>query len=263
MKVKLFSVILALFIAGSVLAQTNTPAGSQNFYEDLYGTVSPSRGAADALVYADLTLENDYVVTALTNLGFTVTVAADWTDFNTQLVSGNFGFAAAFNQNTTNGLSYASVQTYINSGGCMVYTDWTRDNGYMDLFEASWTGSTNSPSMTITDPVLGAGITSPMIFTNPGWGDYSMGLAPTGAGEVLAVFPSGEAAVVRGNGGRTIVLGYLSDTPPEAERQLLFENVVNSTLCGSGEQIPISNWAIFLGLFLIVSFAVIRFVKMS
>jgi len=76
----------------------------------------------------------------------------------------------------------------------------------------------------------------------------------------LATFPNGDAAVIRGNGGNTIILGYLSDTPPDADRQMLFENVIKSTTCGGfAQEIPVSNWAIILGVLLIGTFIVVRY----
>ena len=270
MKSKLFSaVILAIFLVGSSFAQaqdlkgpkSNAPAGADNFYKNLYGQTGSSRGAKDALVFVDLALQNDFVVAALTNQGFTVTVAVDWSDFNAKLASGNYGFAVAFNQNNGLGLSYEVTQSYIRNGGCMIFDDWTMNNSFANLFEAGFTGATNMSPMTISDAILAGGVTNPLPLSNAGWGTWVTGLSAIGSGQVLATFPNGNAAVVRGNGGHTIILGYLSDAPLFSDRQLLFENVIDCTSCG--KNVPISKWAIGIGIFLMLSFVVIRYFRMS
>jgi hypothetical protein len=270
MKSKLVALsFCVIFIAGALItrAQVNCPEGSYNFYQDLYGTTTSNRGASDALFYTTGTHANDFIVPALTNQGFIVTIAASYADFNTKLATGNYNLAVVTNNGICCylGLDYPTVQNFINNGGCMIFNDWEQTQAYANLFEASFIAGTNVTPFTITDPQLAIGITNPVAIANTDWGIWSTELSAIGSGEVLATFPSGSAAIVRGNNAHTILLGYLSDTPPAAERQLLFENVIKATTCGGyikGE-IPVSNWAIVLGLFLIVSFAVIRFVKTS
>lgn len=147
----------------------------------------------------------------------------------------------------------------------MIYCDWTYNNTLAVIFEASYTGNTNQTAVTITDPVLATGLTNPFTLVNPGWSIFSTGLTAIGSGEVLATFENGNAAIIRGNDKHTIILGYLSDTPPLAMRQQLFENVLNFIVCGPNSfvpDVPVSNWALYIGIFLIITFAVIRFRKM-
>lgn len=274
MKTKLFlATFLAMFMIGATFAQAlnqgvqknNATSNAPNFYEKLYGTTNgASRGALDAVVYIDYALENDFVVAALVAQGFNVTVASSWTDFDAKLLSGNYGFAVGFNQDWYLLPSAAAIQTFISAGGCMIYCDWTYNNTLADFFEASYTANNNQTVVTITDPVLASGLTNPFTLGNPGWRIFSTGLNAIGSGEVLATFGNGNAAIVRGNDKHTIILGYLSDTPPVAMRRQLFENVLNFIVCGPNTfvPVPVSNWAIFIGLFLIVTFAVIRFRKL-
>lgn len=267
MRTKL-TILITLLVFGSVTAfgqQNNAPEGSVNIYENLYGTTQGvSRAAMDAVVFIDYVIQPDFVIAGLTNLGYTVTVATGWADFDTKLVSGNYGLAVGFIQNQgATGPSPAAMQTFIGAGGCIIYADWYMDNARVSPLEASFTGSANNTVMTISDPILAGGLTNPVIMTNTGWGTFTMGLTATGSAQVLATFENGDAAVVRGNGGKSIVLGYLSDVPFAPERQQLFENVVLSTLCGSGLQVPVSDWAIYLGLFLMISFVVFRFARAS
>jgi hypothetical protein len=217
----------------------------------------------DALYYADYTIQNDFAVAGLLNLGYNVTVASSWSDFDTKLASGAYGLAVAYNQGDFGLPSGSILQSYINGGGCVIFCDWSRNSGLASIFEASYSGVDNQSPMNVLNAGIASGITNPVVLTNPGWAYiFSVGLSATGGGQVLATFPNGNAAMVQGNGGKTIILGYLSDTPPAGDRQKLFENVVGATLCG-GQEVPISDWAIYLGIFLILSFVVVRYVKAS
>lgn len=267
MKTKIFAIItLAFFVAGVSFGQgeRNAPIGSSNQYQGQYGTPGSSRGAMDAVVYVDYSIGPDFVVAGLTNLGYTVTIASGWGDFDSKLLSGNYGLAVSFNQDQPGtGPSPAAMQSFMAAGGCIIYCDWSKDNSRVSVLEASFTGGNNLTTMTVSDAGIAAGIANPVIMSNTGWvWTFSTGLAATGSGQVLATFENGDAAIVRGNGGKSIVLGYLGDAPLLADRQQLFENVVNSTLCGAGT-VPVSDWAIYLGIFLMLSFVVFRFAKAS
>lgn len=270
MRPRLIALSLSLiFITGSLIshAQVNCPEGSANFYKDLYGTTTSNKGAADALFYTTGTNADDFIVPALTSQGFIVTIAADYPDFNAKLATGNYSLAVVTNNGLCCylGLDYPTVQNFINNGGCMIFNDWEMTQAYAALFEATFTGGSNLSPFTITDPLLATGISNPVAIANISWGTWSTELTAIGGGQVLATFPGGAAAIVRGNQGHTILLGYLSDTPPAADRQKLFENVIKATTCGGWTpgEIPVSNWAIVLGLFLIFSFAVVRYIKTS
>lgn len=254
--------MVVIFSVAAFAQKTNAPVTSKNFYDGLYGKYTSSgRGSNDALVYIDYAILNDYVLPGLANLGFNTTVASSWADFDTKLASGAYGLAVAFNQNNPSPLPNGQIiQSFIASGGCIIFCDWTMNAGLASIFEASYVGSNQSP-MTLTGANLANGVTNPVALSSPGWGIFSMSMSAIGGGQVLATFPGGPAAIIRGNGGKSIILGYLSDTPPEADRQKLFENVVNATACGKG--VPISDWAIYAGLFLMLSFIAFRFWKAS
>jgi hypothetical protein len=264
MKTKLSgSIFVLLFISilsfGQQNHATNALPGAENFYKDLFGTnVEANRSALDAVVFIDFSNGNDFVLPALTDAGYNVTVALNWGDFNTKLLSGSYGLAVGFSQNFWSVPSAAAIQTFINNGGSMIFCDWTRDASLAGLFNASYTLHVNQTPVNIIDPTYGHLLTNPLALTNNGWGTWSMGMAATGGGQVLATFPNGDAAAIKGNGGRTIILGYLSDTPPSDERQQLFSNALDII---NGREIPVSDWAIYFGILLMVSFIIYRGVK--
>ncbi len=254
---------LIFFIGNSAQSQQNAKDGQINVFKDYYGkTIESSiRGASDALVYIDYEIEDGKVIDALTALGYTATVATSWSDFITKLGANNYGLAVAFNQNwpwdpTIKTNLLAAFNTYLASGGSIVFTDWTYDNDFGALFETQFTGNNNQTQMTL-DPSILTGLTNPVTLVNPGWGVFSTGLTAIGGGVSLGTFLSGEDCIVRGNGGKTIVLGYLSDTPPAADRQQLFMNLFNEV--NPPGAVPISDYAIYIGIILILAFTAIRF----
>jgi hypothetical protein len=188
----------------------------------------PAR-AASVLFFADLQ-HSDYVTPALAAGGHTVTTATDWTDFNTKLTSGSYNLVIALNQNSGLGANLASLTNYVNTGGRVIFTDWTKTASFGTLFQGSYTGNDNQTSLNFSAPALAAGITNPQPLTNPGWGIFSMGEAPAGGGASLCAFPNGNSCVVSGYGGRTLLLGFLSDTPSAADGVRLWQNLIGYAL---------------------------------
>jgi hypothetical protein len=231
---RVFFFLAAYFVCASIsFAQSNKIGGGTNFYQSLIGQTLPSLTAPTgrALVYVDYSFTNDGVITSLNENGFAVDVASDWNDFNNKLANGSFELVVAFAQNysaVTDGLNVSNLGNYINNGGSMIFATWTDDDlAVANLMDAGFTGVTNLSTVTITDPVMANGLTNPFTLSNPGWGIYSMGLTALTGGEVVATFENGNAAMVRGNNGRTIMVGYLSDTPATmADRDEIFSNVV-------------------------------------
>jgi hypothetical protein len=269
---KLTFLLLLMGITTFSFTQNNAPAGAVNFYEDLYGTtiINGSRGDMDALVYVDYSIQNNYVIPALQNQGYTVTVATGWSDFDSKLANGNYGFAVAFIQGNYAHPSLTVLQNYVNNGGKMIYCDWVIEGyeAYFNLFNAASTSNKNYSSFLIADSIVLNGISNPVILTNPGWAvTFSLGMSVFGSGETLASFPEpsrdSESAMILGNGGNTIILGYLSDTPPEADRQQLVENLIMKINDGGAPPpppgVPVSNWALIFGVFLISLFMVVRY----
>lgn len=249
-KLLILSVIILSFIT-LTKGQTNLlDPDAVNFYstiqpEDL---MTIEAIGEDALVYVDYAHFNDGVVDALTNLGFSVTLASGWLDFNTKLATGDYELAVAFKQNYAGpNINIPTVTSFIASGGKMVYATWrnfnppTEDVAEAALFEAAFSGSNNQTTVTIIDPALAAGLTNPFTLSNAGWTQsFSRPLTPIGGGEVLATFENDDAAIIRGNNGQTIMLGYLSDAPPAAMNQQLLENIFNA-LSVCPEDITVDN----------------------
>jgi hypothetical protein len=203
--------------------------------------------AANVLYYADDFVGTDYVLPALNAGGHTVTQATDWTDFDNNLAGGGFDLSVALVQMSGAYPDLTTLTNFINSGGSVIFTDWTRTASYGSLFGATYTGSNNQTPATITDPDLASGITNPIVLSNPGWGIWSMGMTTTGTGASSGTFPNGDSCLVSDNGGRTLLLGFLADTLPAADGQQFFENAIAAVLQEELESIPtINEWGMII-----------------
>ncbi len=198
-----------------------------------YGeSVSFTTSTPYALVYIDADENDDKVEEALAAQRCNVTTVSSSSAFATGLASGNYNLAVLFTQGspTTSYSGYITkdlISTYINGGGLMIYATFSAsDNEYAALLNAGFSGNYNLTAVTITDPLMiaKAGLSS-LTLSNPGYGTFSTGLTALTGGSVLANFANGDAAIVLGNEGHTIMLGYLSDTPT-TKIQEIFESVL-------------------------------------
>ena len=179
-----------------------------------------SAPAADFLIFEDDVHGVSQVQLALNNVatahGHTVTVAADSNDFATKIATGTYEVGVVLVQQS-HAPGYAAginaLGSFIAAGGKGIYADWSRDNGLAAQFGVGFTGGTNQPQVTVTDPPLAAGLPSnPFTVTNTSWGVFTTSLTPLGGATVSGTFGNGTAALVTGNAGRSLVLGFLSDT---------------------------------------------------
>jgi len=199
-----------------------------------YGeSVSFTTKTPNALVYIDHSINDDKVEEALAAQRCNVTSVTNASAFATGLASGNYDLAVLFTQNfSTN--SYAGsitkdiISTYINGGGLMIYDTFSNstDAEYAALFNAGFTNNAANTTVTLTDPLMiaKAGVTT-FSATGSTWTISCVGLSALTGGTVLANFGNGDAAIILGNEGHTMMLGYLSDTPA-TKIQEIFESVL-------------------------------------
>ena len=255
LKISLVVVLFMVYAATLFANEKNGPQGSTNAFAKNYGQVIPSsvKGAQDALLFIDFEVQDGKIPEALVSLGYTVKVATDWYDFSSKLNSGSYGLAVGFNQNDPWGSwkpgLLSALTNYIAGGGAVVFNDWQSDNDFAILFQASFMGNENQTIMNL-DPSIETNLPNPITLVKHSWTVFSTGLTTTGGAEVLATFANGDAAIVRGNVGKTIILGYLTDTPPAANRQQLFENLFEAV----APSVPLTNWALGFGLLLMLTF---------
>jgi hypothetical protein len=193
--------------------------------------------ASTILYYNDHSLGTDRMAAALAAVSgtHTVTTATSTSNFTTLLAGGGFDLAIFFQQNSSGSgydAAFSALSTHIGAGGAAIADDWTRSNAHALAFGASFPAGVNQTQFTVTDPALAVGIANPVNLANPGWGVFSTNMS----GSAGAVFPTLAAAIVVGNGGRTLFNGFLSDTFVDgAEGRQLYINEINSTLAAAPE----------------------------
>ncbi len=202
----------------------------------LAATVAMASAAdASSLLYRnDKTLGADYLGAAIAASTYTVTSTASSLSGFTL---GDYDVVVYANQNSSipSG-DLAALDAFIAAGGKVIYNDWTRSSGFDG--QATYTGNNNQTSLSLTS-LFSSGIASPLSVTNTGWGIFSMGLASAG-GTVAGSFGNGDAAIVVGHGGKTIVNGFLSDT---VASQQLYANELASFTAGVPEP---ATWAMMI-----------------
>ena len=182
--------------------------------------------AAKAIYFVDYTHGPDVVGAALAAGGHTVTQATSWTAFSDALWGGQYDLAIGLAQNMPAvgyGLDPAAVADHVQRGGGFIFATWTTsDNPVVNVLGFTFTGNTNLTQVTITDPGLAAGVTNPIVLSNPSWGIFSRGLDGTS----LATFENGDDAIATDGTGRTLCLGFLEDTMPVEVATPLWQNMI-------------------------------------
>jgi hypothetical protein len=167
--------------------------------------------AANFVYYKDDVIGTDQFLTALAASGNTYTVATSATNFLTLLQTNTYDVGAFFVQDQS-ASSYSTaingLGSFVAGGGKAIYADWSLDSSLAAQFGVGFTGNTNNTAVTILDPAFGTNQT----LTNTGWGTFSTGLTALSGNTVAATFGNGDGAIVVGNGGRSIVYGFLNDT---------------------------------------------------
>lgn len=208
-----------------------TPTRKILYWND-FGHISPSG--------------TDYMKAALVKIANTnstsTTTATGLTDFESKVAAGGWDLVVLMIQSSS--YSTPNFNSYVSGGGRAILGDWTKDATRAALFGGTYTGNDNQNSITITDSLLLGGVANPMSLTNPGWTTFSMGANGT-SGTVAATFPNGDAAIVVGADRKTIINGFLTDTPTSvADGVDLFENEILTMLPfkvtspNGGERVP-------------------------
>ena len=164
-------------------------------------------------------------------------------DFATKIASGSYQLGI-FSAQEAYGPDYsaalAALATFVQGGGKAIVDSWFTPAG-SDLtpFGATPTGDVNGPAVSLT--AFNGGIANPVVLTNPvpPYADFSTGesLDPVAGTAIDGTFfdpgnasgTDGEAAVVSGNAGRSIVNGFLNDTAG-AKGMQLYENEIGALL---------------------------------
>ncbi len=216
--------------------------------------------AGSILYFSDGTIGTDEMAAALAALSgtYSSTTAASASGFLTDLGTGSYQLAIFFDQDflsTDYTAEFAALATFVQDGHLAIVDDWDTADGSSVIapLGADFTGDTNGSTMDLT--AFNASVTNPVTLTNPGWSiAFSTGLSldATFGDSIAATFTdlSGEGAIVTGNGGRSIVNGFLSDTAGAPGEQI-YINEIN----GVFSTVPEPSTLTLAGLGLLCAFA--------
>ncbi len=179
--------------------------------------VAMSADAANVLYFRDAPIGADRMAEALAAGGHSVTVATDAADFKTRIESNAHEVGVFFVQKRAASEYAAAIQslsTFVAAGGRALYADWSRNAALAAGFGAAFTGRADGRSATLLDLSPAATpVPEPIALRQTGWFRSTMGLAALTGSSTAAGFENGDAAIVRGATGRSLVFGFLNDTP--------------------------------------------------
>lgn len=188
-------------------------------------TVATGANALSVLYRNDSNQGTDYLAQALSSYSPTTT-----TGNLSGFTLSSYDIVVYANQNSSvPGGDIAAIDSYISGGGKVIFTNWLSE---IPSTNAAFSGNTNLTDLTLS-PLFSAGIAGGLTAVNPGWGIFTQGLLSSG-GTIAATWENGDAAIVVGNGGRTIANGFLTDTVASST---LYANQI-AYLTGSGSPGP-------------------------
>jgi hypothetical protein len=205
--------------------------------------VTPTR---KILYWNDSVHGTDYMKEALVNIAnaysTSTTIAAGLSDFEGKVAAGGWDLVVLMIQGSIP--STPNFNSYVSGGGRAILADYTANAARGALFGVTYTGGSNQDVVMIADDLLSDGVAELMSLTNHSYVTFSMGMTRTD-GTVAATFPNGDAAIVVGASGKTIINGFLTDTPTSASDGVaLFENEIITVLPfkvaspNGGERVP-------------------------
>jgi len=215
-----------------------------------------AQAKAEAILYfVDGNNGTDQMAAALAALsGNTLTVATSPTDFATKIAGGTYNlgiFSAQESYGPDYSAALAALGTFVAGGGNAIVDSWFTPQG-ADLapFDAAFTGNVNGPAVNMS--AFHSGVSNPVALTNPvpPYATFSDGLSALAGGSVAGTFSDpgnasgtdGEAAVIVGNSGRSIVNGFLNDTAGTAGKQIYINEIQ-----GIGASTPEPSSLLLLG----------------
>ncbi len=197
--------------------------------------VTSFAGAADAAVKVlyrvDSNVGVDRMAEALTNPAFAVTTTSDLGGFDLS----TYDLVVYANQNESTVGDLGLLSGFIGAGGKLLYTNWTGTNPDLGGVDG---GENNNATLNVGSMFGGGSYT----LTNPGWGTFTSSLIPTSA-TVAGTYGDNTAAILVGNGGRTVWNGFLNDTLDSSK---LYSNQL-SYLTGLSSAVPEpATWAMMI-----------------
>lgn len=288
---KLLSFFLAiLFITSVSFGQTNSgfESGSPSSQEYVPPQLNPL-GCENILLYTDDPYnEPDFADIALQNLGYAYTgyYNANFAGFETALGSSSWDIVIFANdQSAPPQSTFDALLLYVQAGGKLIYHSWIHEDQPFSIPKStipletalgvtvlSYSGTpipvyrwnTSHPLFNTPNTVPDLTVLGANSYVVDSWYTDPIPLAVGLAGYTGA--PSaGQCGFVVSNNGNTIYQGWMdanigdADTDGKNDQVELYENMLSS-LC-SPEPVPVSDWAVVVGMILIALALTFRFIR--
>ncbi len=242
------SLIVALFAAAlfAACAAPNARAQSVLYYSD--GALNPS---------------GNILPQVLSGLGITPTNAADEADFVTKVNQGGWDLVILSPQLSARPDAETALINWVGGGGKAIAGDVSGNAALAGAFGAQYTGQ-ESVTLGSNGSTFWSGVSSPITLANPGfdsfgnpggYASYSADMTVRAGGTAAGTFTeTGDASIVIGNNGRTVLNGFLDDTYDDQSkaRRLALENNEVQYVLGGVFAVPESGTAFLMtaGIFL-------------
>ncbi len=188
-----------------------------------------SAAAAPVLLWDDFQYSGNRWSDALTGLGLSVTSATDDADFATYLSAGGWDLVVVQFDSTSHASAATALGNYVAGGGKAIFGHWLTEGD--SAFGVTEFGANHS-TLTLGSQ-FSAGLSSSVLsLTNPTYGIFSRSFTAGAGTDIAGTFENGMAGIVIGNGGRTIMNGFLGDTLGYDDEVRLYQNEVNFALNG-------------------------------
>lgn len=199
----------------------------------LIAGIISSQANASVLFWNDWSTQTGALELGLQKLGMGYTSALDENDFVTKVGTGGWDMVIFNNQNYGNDNAANAFSNWISGGGKGIASDWiSYHSNTQSAMEVSYTFNYNESPVYGTVHPIWNGLPADIALVNHGYGVFATGLNGL---SVAATFGSGEAAIVVGNNGRSIMNGFLDDTydtSTQLDRTDLAVNEINFVLNG-------------------------------
>jgi hypothetical protein len=193
----------------------------------------PTPDPATVLYYYDgfaSGADDPFVADALAANGYDVTETTAVATFDAEVAGGGYDLVIALFQLNPPAVDLGELSDFVADGGRAIVADYSGDTTIESLFDATYTDNDNQASADLGVPALASGITDPIVLSSPGYTTWSMGLAAEPGATSLCTFGNGDSCMVEGNGGNTILLGWLADAMGDTADGLVFWQNLTSYL---------------------------------
>lgn len=196
--------------------------------------------SANILFYDDYQFSGNRWLDAMNGLSHSVTSVSDDDSFSSSLISGSWDLVVTQFDANDHSIASSALSSYVQGGGRSIGGHWFNE---FDLsFDVTQVG--RNLSLLSVGPLFSTGLSSSTLsLTNPGYGTFSRSFIAENGSVVAATFEDGYAGIVIGNGGNTIMNGFLGETLSYADEVQLYQNQINHLL----QPVPEPSTLLLLG----------------